>query len=85
VQATPRCPDSRDYPPAERAPWLFGDGTPWGTDGSALLRLDPATFAATEIWHLAGAQTDYADIAFSGGSLWLLTDDGFLLQVELPS
>jgi YVTN family beta-propeller protein len=66
-------------------PWVFGNGAFWGTDGSDLLRLDPASFAATEVWHVAGGQTGYAAIAFHGGSVSLLTDDGFLLEVELLS
>jgi YVTN family beta-propeller protein len=79
-------PDSNEvvrhfYP--DVMPWLFGDGAFWGTDGSDLLRLDPASFAATEVWHVAGAQTEYAAIAFTSGSVWLLTDDGFLLSVQV--
>jgi len=81
-------PDSnevvRQFQP-DVVPWVFGDGAFWGADGSDLLRLDPTSFAATEVWHVAGGQTEYAAMAFSGGSLWLLTDDGFLLEVELPS
>ena len=81
-------PDSNEvvrrfYP--DRVPWVFGDGAFWGTDGSDLLRLDPASFAATEVWHVAGGQTEYAAFAFNDGLILLLTDDGFLLEVELPS
>jgi YVTN family beta-propeller protein len=64
-------------------PWVFADGAFWGPDGSDLLRLDPTAFAATEIWHVAGAQTEYAAIVFTTDSVWLLTDDGFLLEVQL--
>jgi YVTN family beta-propeller protein len=66
-------------------PWVFADGSFWGTDGSNLLRLDPASFAATEVWHVAGGQTEYAAIAFAGVFVWLLTDDGFLLAVQLST
>lgn len=71
----------RFYPDA--MPWLFADGSFWAVDGSDLLRLDTASFGTTEIWHVPGQQTDYAAITFTGGSVWLLTDDGFLLEVEL--
>jgi YVTN family beta-propeller protein len=75
-------PDSNEvvrhfYPDA--FPWVFADGGFWGTDGSDLLRLDPASFAATQIWHVPGGQTGYAGLAFAGAFVWLLTDDGFLL------
>jgi YVTN family beta-propeller protein len=66
-------------------PWVFANGAFWGTDGSDLLRLDPASFAATEVWHVAGGQTEYAAVAFAGAFVWLLTDDGFLLAVELST
>jgi YVTN family beta-propeller protein len=66
-------------------PWVFANGAFWGTDGSDLLRLDPASFAATEVWHVAGGQTEYAAMAFAGAFVWLLTDDGFLLAVELST
>jgi YVTN family beta-propeller protein len=79
-------PDSNEvvrhfYPDA--FPWVFANGAFWGTDGSDLLRLDPTSFAATEVWHVAGGQTEYAAMAFAGAFVWLLTDDGFLLVVQL--
>lgn len=72
----------RFYPDA--VPWLFGDGSFWAVDGPDLLRLDTATFAPTEILHVPGEQTEYAAFTFVGTSIWLLTNDGFLLEVELP-
>jgi virginiamycin B lyase len=71
----------RFYPDA--VPWLFGDGSFWAVDGPDLLRLDTASFAPTEIWHVPGQQTEYAAFTFAGSSIWLLTNDGFLLEVEL--
>jgi YVTN family beta-propeller protein len=71
----------RFYPDA--AVWLYGDGSFWSVEGSDLLRLDTASFAPTEIWHVTGEPTGYASITFTGGSFWLLTDDGFLLELEL--
>jgi YVTN family beta-propeller protein len=71
----------RFYPDA--TVWLYADGSFWSVDGSDLLRLDTASFAPAEIWHVPGEQTDYAAITFTGGTWWLLTDDGFLLEVEL--
>ena len=65
------------------SPWLFGDGAFWAPEGSDLLRLDPGSFAPTEIWHVAGGQGGYESMAFDGSLLWLLTDDGFLVGVQL--
>ena len=73
----------RFYPDA--VPWLFADGSFWAVDGSDLLRLDTASFAPTETWHVPGGQTGYNGLTFTGGSVWLLTDDGFLLAIELPA
>ena len=79
-------PDSnevvRHFSP-EVFPGGFGLGGFWGTEGSDLLRLDSATFAATELWHVPGAHFDPWDVAFDDESFWLLTDEGFLLQVTL--
>jgi YVTN family beta-propeller protein len=81
-------PDSNEvvrrfYP--DGFPWVFANGAFWGTDGSDLLRLDPTSFAATEVWHVAGGQTEYAAMVFTADSVWLLTDDGFLLEAELSA
>jgi len=67
----------------DETPWLFGGGAFWTADGSDLLRLDTASFAPTEIWHVAGAQTPYEALSFDGDALWLVTYDGFLLGVQL--
>jgi YVTN family beta-propeller protein len=73
----------RFYP--DVMPWLFGDGAFWAPDGSDVLRLDESSFAPTEVWHVAGAQGEYAAMAFHGGTLWLLTDDGFLVGVQFTA
>jgi len=67
------------------SPWLFGGGAFWAADGSDLLRLDTASFAPTEIWHVAGAQTEYGAVGFEGDLVWLLTDDGFLIGVQITA
>ena len=66
-------------------PWFFADGGFWRGEGSELLRLDASSFAATEIWHVPGGQTGYNTLTFRGGSVWLVTDDGFLLEVALAN
>lgn len=66
-------------------PWFFADAGFWRGEGSDLLRLDAPSFAATEIWHVPGEQTEYNAITFTGGSVWLVTDDGFLLEVALAN
>ncbi|HTI28804.1 MAG TPA: YncE family protein [Methylomirabilota bacterium] len=73
----------RFYPDA--VPWIFGDGSFWSVDGSDLLRLDTASFATTETWHIPGEQNDYFGFSFVGDSIWLLTNVGLLLEVQLSS
>jgi YVTN family beta-propeller protein len=62
-------------------PWLVGLGGFWSAQKSDLLRLEPPTFVATELWHVPGVQTGYAALAFDDKSAWLLTEDNVLLQV----
>lgn len=73
----------RKFEPGE-APWTFAGDSYWGVDGADLLRLAPDTFDPVERLRIAGPQSGYADLAFGDGSVWLLTEGGLLLRVELP-
>jgi len=64
-------------------PWMFAEGSYWGSDGKDILRLAPDTFYPIERVRIPGTESGYADLAIGDGSAWVMTEDGTLLRVDL--
>jgi YVTN family beta-propeller protein len=75
---------ARKFSP-EHIPWTFRAGAFWGSEGKDLIRFDGAPFDSFERWQVPGSQKEYGDIALDDRSIWLPTDDGSLIRVELPA